>query len=80
MRGWQIPRYFGRHEKAYPAEDATGYQYSPVINGNGWNYPVMAVCDPAQARLTWDQSPQVRFWLDDPKPTAAERLRRWIHG
>ena len=76
MKGWQIPRYFGKHEKTYPADGAIGYQYCYAINGNGL-YPVLT--RPLPVRLekpTWDQSPQVKFWMDEKKPTLPARIRR----
>ena len=63
MRAWQIPRYFGRHERTYSAVGAVGYQYDPVINGNAWAYPVMIYATKPEIGLTWDNSPQVKLWL-----------------
>ena len=80
---WEPPQYFGKHDKRYPADDGIGYRYNPLIHGNDvwlrdWNRVNRAI--PVEGTLekaTWNQSPQVKFWLDEPKKTIRERLLAW---
>ena len=31
---WEPRRYFGKHEKSFPADDAIPYTYNPNVHGN----------------------------------------------
>ena len=31
---WEPLRYFGKHEKSFPADDAVPYTYNPNVHGN----------------------------------------------
>lgn len=82
---WEPARYFGKHERTYPADGAMPYNFNPLIRGNDvwlrdWNRVNRAI--PVEGTLekaTWNQSPQVRFWLDEPKKTLWERVIEWMH-
>ena len=77
---WELPYYFGRHDRKYPADDAIGYRYNANIHGNDlwlcdWSRVIRAI--PAEGtleKISWKQSPQVQMWMDDPKPTIRQRL------
>lgn len=86
MKDWQEENcyYFGRHEHYEPANVWYGYKYNAATNGNVypsvWDAVIRAI--PAEGtveRASWQQSPQVRFWLDEPKPTILERIVAWLH-
>lgn len=82
---WEPARYFGKHERTYPADDAVPYRFNPLIRGSDawlrdWSRVNRAI--PVEGTLekaTWNQSPQVRFWLDEPKKTLWERVIEWLH-
>ena len=74
MKEWQKEAafYWGKHMMRYPADDGVGYQYRPgiiraiVADGAVGNGP------------TWERSPQVRPWLDDPKQGLWKRFKAWL--
>lgn len=80
---WEPARYFGRHEKRCPADDAVPYRYNYAIHGNDawlrdWSRVQRAIpVEGTMERLSWNQSPQVKFWLDKPTPSLLDRLRAW---
>ena len=85
LLSWEPPQYWGRHDRKYPADDGIGYRYNGNIHGNDlwlrdWSrvcraIPVTGTVEP----ISWRQSPQVRFWLDEPKKTLWERFLIWFH-
>lgn len=82
---WEPARYFGKHERTYPADGAMPYNFNPLIRGSDawlrdWNRVNRAI--PVEGTLekaTWNQSPQVRFWLDEPKQSLWRRFMVWLH-
>lgn len=78
LREWQIPEYFSRHERLVPALDARPYipywrrpEYqAQMIHTAG------AVTEPP---VSWIRSPQVRVWLDQPKPSIWQRIVEWLN-
>ena len=74
MKGWQKESafYWGKHMKRYPADDGTGYKYRPGI--------IRAIVEDGAVRNrpTWECSPQVLTWMDEPKPGILKRLREWL--
>ena len=83
LGSWEPCRYFGKHERTYPADGAVPYRFNPAIHGNDawlrdWNrvcraIPVTGTVEP----ISWKQSPQVRFWLDEPPKTIWELIKEW---
>ena len=82
---WEPARYFGRHEKRYPADDAIGYRYNCNIHGNDlwlrdWSRVQRAIpVEGTMERLSWSQSPQVKFWMDEPRKNLWQRFMEWFH-
>ena len=82
---WEPARYFGRHEKKYPADDAIGYRYNYNIHGNDlwlrdWSRVQRAIpVEGTMERLSWSQSPQVKFWMDEPRKNLWQRFMEWFH-
>ena len=88
MPDWQVPYYWGKHDKRAPADDGIPYCYDQQRNGNAyWPYPKASgwvsraiVADGmVNSRPSWECSPQVRFWLDEPKQTIWARFVEWFH-
>ena len=87
-RPWQVEnvRYFGKHE-CYEPVHAGGYRFDAAYCGNvqtvpaGW-YPIIRAiqAEGRVDRLSWNQSPQVKFWLDEPKKTLLQRFLDWLRG
>lgn len=80
---WQIEsaQYFGKHDKRFPANVYGGYKYDPLHNGLTDLDVAISRAIPvngAVEKATWNQSPQVRYWLDPPRPTLWQRFRRWL--
>ena len=73
MKEWQKATSWPRRVSIVPAEDGTGYRYNPVLRGNG----IIRTAAPAR-RATWEKSPQVRGWMDDPDPGILRRFREWL--
>lgn len=63
----------GRHSRMVPADGAYGYP-APYHGQILRAIPVMGT---VQGKPSWENSPQVRFWLEPEKPSLRERLRRW---
>ena len=80
---WEPARYFGKHDKRYPADGAVAYRYNDAIHGNDawlrdWSRVHRAIpVEGTMEKLSWSQSPQVKAWLDKPKPSLMDRLRAW---
>ena len=80
---WEPPQYFGKHDRRYPADNAIGYRFNPAVWGNDlWLYDRGRICraipvEGTLERLDWSNSPQVRFWLDEPQKGIWERLKAW---
>ena len=77
---WEPIEAPGRHCKQYPAGFAHGYQYDPhVFRQKGVSRAV-----PVEGRVggkpDWQISPQARFWLNESKPSLAERVLAWLRG
>ena len=76
MRPWQEEAlvYWGRHDRRYPADGAQGYpaayhgQVSRAIPAEGF-----------VGGMSWEKSPQVRFWLEPEKKTLWERIVEWLN-
>ena len=85
MCEWQTPYYWGRHERRQPADDGIPYRYDPRRNGNQyWPYPRMDYVSRAivadgtvNSKPSWENSPQVAFWLNEEPKTILERFRQW---
>lgn len=69
MRQWQIDNmcYFGRHEQRVPVTDGQPY---PVIR---------AIPVDGRVGASWAESPQARFWLDEPRPSVWKRIFTWLN-
>ena len=53
--------------------------YDYQTNGNLLTAPVIrAIPVDGRVGLSWTQSPQVKFWLDEPKKTILERIMDWL--
>lgn len=88
MKEWQKESafYWGRHMRKYPADGAVPYRYDPARVGNHyWPYPRMECVSRAivadgsvGSRPTWENSPQVRAWMDDPNPGLLKRFKAWL--
>lgn len=82
---WEPVRYFGKHERTYPADGAMPYRYNDAVHGNDawlrdWNRVNRAIpVEGIVQKATWNQSPQVRFWLDEPKQSLWRRFMVWLH-
>lgn len=82
---WEPARYFGKHDKRYPADDAVPYRYNYAIHGNDawlrdWSRVQRAIpVEGTMERLSWSQSPQVKFWMDEPRKTIWQRFVEWLH-
>lgn len=88
---WEQIEAPGRHAKRYPASFAHGYQFVPTLcpeirqGRRSAGYQTQAIPQIIHAEYkvsgtgaTWDKSPQVKFWLDEPKKTLAERIKAWL--
>ena len=74
---WERPIYFGKHERRESAEDARAYIYSPMWNGNALTAPkVQPGWVGTVGSAGWGKSPQVRMWMDKPKKTVRERIKK----
>lgn len=71
MKEWQ-KNGWPRHVKLVPAEDGRGYQYRPGI------IRAIVADGSVAGRPSWENSPQVRAWMDDPKPGLLKRFRAWL--
>ena len=85
LGSWEPEQYFGKHERVLPADNGTGYRYNPNVHGNDlwlrdWSRVSRAI--PVEGTLekaSWNQSPQVKFWLDKPKQSLLRRFVECLH-
>lgn len=80
---WEPRRYFGKHEKSFPADDAVPYTFNPNVRGNDawlrdWSRVQRAIpVEGTMEKISWAQSPQARMWLDEPPKTIRQLLKEW---
>ena len=74
---WEPIEAPGRHTKLYPADDAHGYRFGPPP-GAGVSRAIPVDGKVEETPPSWSRSPQVRFWMDEPKPSVWARIRRWL--
>ena len=76
MKEWQKDGW-PRHVRLVPADNGTGYMFDPDYCGNVIIRAIVA--DGAvNSRPSWEQSPQVRAWMDDQKPGLLKRFKAWL--
>lgn len=88
---WEDTEAPGRHSRQYPAGFAVGYRFRgpgwidrrPKARDeySMWErvnraIPVEGIV--GDAPPSWEKSPQVRFWLDEPKKNLGQRIREWM--
>ena len=61
-----------RHVRLVPADDGVGYQYRPGI------IRAVVADGTVNSRPSWEQSPQVRAWMDEPKKGVWKRFKEWL--
>ena len=64
----------GRHSRMIPADGACGYP-APY---HGQILRAIPVTGTVRGRPSWENSPQVRFWLDPERKTIRQRIREWL--
>lgn len=74
MKEWQkeAAYYWAKHAIRYPADDGVGYQYRPGI------IRAVVADGTVDGRPSWDKSPQVRAWIDDPNKGVWKRFKEWL--
>lgn len=73
---WEPLEAPGRHCRRYPAQFAHGYQYDPHRfrqSGVSRAIPVEGTVGPA-----WENSPQVRAWLEPERVPVLRRILEWL--
>lgn len=78
LKEWQrqVMYYWSPHERRDTAVWAVQYRYDPVLNGNVMAVRARRMGDPQGP--VWRMSPQVRMWMDEPRPGLLKRIRMWL--
>ena len=64
----------GKHSRMIPADGACGYP-APY---HGQVLRAIPVIGTVTERPTWEQSPQVKYWLEPEKKTMWQRFLDWM--
>lgn len=90
----EAPAAPGKHTKVYPAAFAHGYRFNPLAIPEIDHRPrpmqaPYSMRDRVNRAIpvdgtvkdiapTWSKSPQVKFWLEEPKKSLRQRIIAWL--